>query len=218
MRMMALLGALTCLLSSTGLAISTVRAQPLTKPDTTSCELHIWPSSGLGSIFHGWIHGNIVNGAVTGRKGYPQVPTDPINTDAQRELLSHMPLADLLDLPKHRPVIHENALDSGIIRSTQARVSKSSSPCYAEFIIDDVIFQQDFATGRYLKIVFHFRDFGSATTPQRGFGTWARDKLTLFPAKGSESADAARADIQRAFRADVEQFANYLRRSEQARK
>lgn len=67
--------------------------------DETGCELHVWPGSGLNSIYSGWFHGGIVNGAVTGRDGYPVVPTEPIDTPDQVELLAKAAPQNLLGRP-----------------------------------------------------------------------------------------------------------------------
>ncbi|CAM5527807.1 hypothetical protein [Sphingobium scionense] len=196
--------------------MSLAHAQTETAPADTDrqqpCELHVWPGSGLGSVYHGWLHGGIVNGAVQGREGYKPMNANPLATAEQRTLLASLPLASWLGLPDHRLVLHDESLDSRTMRSTAGRIRPDGSICYAEFMIDDLIFQEDVVTGRYLKILFRFRDFGSEQIARRSFGTWTMARLTLFPPQTAEAEDAALTDLKSAFQQDVEKFGEYLRR------
>ncbi|WP_374139493.1 hypothetical protein [Sphingomonas sp.] len=73
-----------------------------TSQSQASCELHVWPGSKLGSVYSGWVRGGIVNGAVTGRDGYPRTPADAINTAEQAELLKQAELPAVLKLDTYR--------------------------------------------------------------------------------------------------------------------
>ena len=66
-----------------------------------ACELHIWPSSGLRSVYYGWFHAGIVDGAVTGRQGYPPVPKDPLPSALQVELMDKFGVPHALGLPAY---------------------------------------------------------------------------------------------------------------------
>jgi hypothetical protein len=174
------------------------------------CELHVWPGSGLKSVYHGWLHGGLVNGAIDGRDGYPEVPPDPMATSEQTALLAEAQPQRLLMLAEHRLVVHDEALSSRTIRSTPGRIDPSQSTCYAELIVDDVFLQQDVVNGSALKILFRYRNFGADTVPQRTFGTWVQTAMPAFPPKRGEGPEAALADIRRAFAANVERFAAAL--------
>ncbi|WP_353205380.1 hypothetical protein, partial [Sphingomonas sp.] len=140
----------------------------------SGCELHVWPGSGLSSIYSGWFHGGIVNGAVTGRDGYPVVPSGPIGTANQVELLKSGQPNVVLGQADSRVVFHDTALPSRTIRTAATRIDPSTAPCYAEFIVDDVFFQQDIVDGSFLKILFRYREFGTDTAPRKVFGTWVK--------------------------------------------
>jgi len=190
-------------------------------PATTSgsgCELHVWPAAGLNSVYLGWLHGGINNGATTGREGYPQVPTDPMSTASQVSLLEETQPQILLGLPNYRLVIHSEPLSSRAIRTSTARLSDSTSACYGELIVDDVFFQQDVFSGSNLKISFRFRDFGAASTPQRVFGTWVHTPLRLFPVPKGESTAAAIEEMKAAYKNDVAQFAQAFLKPTKAKK
>ncbi len=175
---------------------------------TIICELHVWPSNGLRSAYHGWFHGGIVDGAVTGRDGYPPVPKDPIPTALQAELLAKADLPALLKLTDYVVTVHPEALESRVIRTSTTRISSSQSPCYAELIADDIFFQQDVVNGGYLKSMLRFRNFGSGPTPQKIFGTFVQTKLLKFPPKPDmpEGNQAALDELQTAYQANLVEF------------
>ncbi|MBP7136596.1 MAG: hypothetical protein KBA57_09560 [Sphingomonadaceae bacterium] len=183
-------------------------ASPSSLPQ--ACELHVWPSSGLRSIYHGWWHGGIVDGAVTQRDGYPPVPADPIDSRLQANLLSQLDLPGTLGLAQFKTVIHEEPLASREARSGSARLVASQTPCYAELIADDVFFQQDVVNGSSLKTLFRFRDFGDAQSPLRSFSTWARTPLKLFPPKTPADNEPSLTELQGAYRNNAVLFGGYL--------
>lgn len=179
-------------------------------PSAATCELHVWPGSGLNSIYGGWFHGGIVDGAVTGRDGYPVVPTEPVSTPRQVELLTKARPQMLLRQPDDRLVVHTEALASRTIRTGTARIDSSRAPCYAELIVDDVFFQQDVVDGSFLKVLFRYREFGTDAAPRRTFGTWVKTRLALLPPKPETDPTAAAGELQAAFTHDVTLFAEAL--------
>lgn len=186
-------------------------AEP-TPESQAACELHVWPGSKLGSVYSGWVRGGIVNGAVTGREGYPRTPADAINTAEQAELLEQAELPALLKLDTYRVVMHPEALASSVIRRSPSRIAASDSPCYAELIVDDVMMQHDaFITGKFLKVLFRYREFGTDPAPTRTFGTWVQTRLVKFPPALPEEEEAALAEIKLAFAKNIVAFAAALR-------
>lgn len=196
-------------------------AAPKAAPGTTAaCELHVWPGAGLSSVYYGWAHGGINNGAVTGRAGYPAVPAKEIDTPIQATLLSEAQPQILLSRPGDRLVVHQEALPSRVIRATTTRIGPQDPACYAELIVDNVIYQQDVFSGSYLRILFRFRDFGSAHSqePNRTFSTSVQTKLLTFPAKTPDQLDAATRELHDAFKNDVSLFAQALLRPAKTKK
>jgi len=202
------------LITAALLLATTAEQNPATAP---GCELHVWPGSGLGSVYHGWFHGGIVNGAVKGRTGYPQAPPNPIDTPVQRELLEAARPQQLLQLDGHRLVMHDEALPSRVIRNSPGRIAPSASTCYAELIVDDVLLQQDWVNGSFLRVSFRYRDFGSAQTPARAFGTWVKAPLAGFPAKQPQDPDKLPSEFRAAFAKNIELFANAVNKPAKAR-
>ena len=56
----------------------------------SECEFHVWPGSNLRSVYSGWLHGGIVDGAVNGREGYNPLPPDPLPPGKQLNELRQM--------------------------------------------------------------------------------------------------------------------------------
>ncbi len=193
-------------------------SQAIEAEATGQCELHVWPSSGLRSVYYGWLHGGIVDGAVNGRDGYPPIPKDPVPTTLQVELLSKLDLAGVLQLEGYRVVVHDQSLDSRTIRAATGRLATSTSSCYAELIGDDVFFQQDVFSGAYLKSLIRFRSFGPGNAPARTFGTWTETRLQIFPPKEETQNVAALAELHGAFVKNIESFGAFLNKPAKKKK
>src|SRR3954462_1212848 len=142
-----------------GLAIPAAAQEPTPAAAAVNgCEFHVWPADALMSVYYGWFHGSIVNGQVSGRPGYPRVPPDPIGTRTQSEILPEMQPHRLLGRDDSRLVVHAEALPSRAIRTTAGRLTDSTSHCYAELIVDDVVLQQGAIDGSFLNVLIHYRD------------------------------------------------------------
>lgn len=178
--------------------------------ETLQCELHIWPSKGLRSVYHGWFHGGIVDGAIKARDGYKEIPADPLSREIQIAALSNPALPEMLKLPAYKLIVHEEALDSVKIKNTPGRIMENSAPCYAELITDDVFYQEDVINGSYLKTLFRFKSFQGEGLPKRTFGTWAKVKLLSFPPKTQEQNEHAQDEIRTAFTRNIKEFAAFL--------
>jgi hypothetical protein len=196
---------------SAGAGASAAQAQ---EAPTAACELHVWPSGALNSVYSGWFHGGIVNGAVTGRDGYPDVPPDPLGAASQIALLDGARPHALIGRDGYRLVIHDQPLTSREIRTTPGRLTTDAAACYAELIVDDIFLQQDVFHGSFLKSSFRYRDFGdgtaAATTPARVFGTWVKTELKLFPPKPGADLQSASNELKGAYVQNLSLFAAAL--------
>lgn len=178
---------------------------------TSPCTLHIWPGSPLRSTFYGWLHGGIVDGAVNGRQGYPKLPRAPLDTATQQAVLASLDLPTILGLTGYQVTVHADTLDSRTLRNTPGRYTAEGGPCHAELAVDDVFFQEDSFSGRYLKVIYRFKRFDGSETPTRSFGTIATEKLTLFPpAKPEDDPQAALGELRHAFAESVATFGRQL--------
>ncbi len=184
-------------------------------PAGQGCSLHIWPGSNLRSTYLGWAHGGIVDGAVNGRDGYRRLPVGPLDTDRQRAILSTAAVAKALGLEGYSATVHEGALDSRTLRTSPgswlaATTGMPPSSCQAELAIDDVFFQEDIVSGRYLKVIYRFKRFGDIEGPARSFGQIIAVKLSAFPpAPGTDAAPALK-ELETALVRSVQDFGTSL--------
>lgn len=184
------------------------------------CELHVWPSDGFTRNISTMLSrgdtgviGLMIGAARSDgdkKMRIPDASDDALSVVAQTTLLNDMAVPDIIGLPGHRLVVHDQALESRVIRNSPGRIAPSTSPCYAELVIDDVAFQREAFGARHLKTLFRYRDFGSGQQPQRRFGTWANTRLEHFPPETDADKTAAAADLHSAFRANLVLFAQYL--------
>ncbi|WP_448500818.1 hypothetical protein [Sphingomonas sp.] len=177
--------------------------------DPAACTLHVWPSDGLGSVYSGWFHGGIVNGAVNGRDGYPPVAKDPLMPSAQTDAIAEAAPQRLIGDGQARLVVHDAPLPSRTARSSAGRIAADATGCYGELIVDDVTLRQDLVTGSHLMTLFRYRHFGDADLPDRSFGTWVKTKLNVDPAKDPNQAAP---ELRRAYIANFSLFADALAR------
>lgn len=171
------------ILVASGLTAGTaVHAQDTVPPTAaTSCTLHVWPGSSLRSTYSGWLHGGLVDGAVNGRDGYRKLPEQPLDTAKQKQVLESLDLTSALGLSGYRVVVHAETLDSRTMRTTAGPWLPDGGACHAELAVDDVFYQEDVFSGRWLKVIYRYRSFRGLTTPERSFGQIISEKLTLFP-------------------------------------
>jgi len=197
-------------------------------PVAATCELHVWPGSDPIHIYYGWMHGGTVDGAIKpgvdskalakaetpvalGRPGYPHAPTDLLTAELQAALLEESTPQLLINRPEYVLVVHSEALSSRVIRTSSTRIAPSTSSCYAELIVDDVVLSQNAIGGPSLRTLFRIREFGSATTPTSKFTTWTMTRLVAFPRKPAEATAEnmrqGREELKAAFIANLRQFA-----------
>lgn len=204
----------TCLAALGGAAAALLGAPALAAQDTaapaaaTGCELHVWPSSPVRSSSNNYfVMRSIVDGAVQGRDGYVKLPENILGSDRQIRTLNEVGVTETLGLPGYTVVVHDQPLPSRVIRTTAGRLQPDSAACYAEFVTDDVFYQEDAISGRKLKAIFRFRQFdGGSQTPTRTFGTFAQRGLSLFPPKTPEQLDPALEEFRTAFSEAFKEF------------
>lgn len=193
-------------LSTTALATPGV-AQGM---DARRCELHVWPGDGLKSVYFGWFHGGTVDGQLQGRSGYPQLPRDPIATARQAELIEAAAPHTLLGRPDDQLIVHREALDSRTIRTMPGRLSDSSVPCYGELVVDDIVFRQDVIAGTVLMTLYRYRRFDAGPAADYRFANWTKASLKLLPLRPGGDLDAAIAELEGAYVADLKSFAELV--------
>lgn len=179
--------------------------------EAAACSLHVWPGNALRSTYSGWIHGGIVDGAVNGREGYRKLPEEPLGTARQKVVLEKANLAGALGLAGYTVVVHANALDSRTLRTTPGPWLPDGGACHAELAVDDVFFQEDVFSGRYLKVIYRYRSFRGDNKPERTFGQIITERLLLFPpAKPEEDPQAGIDELAAAMNKSIVDFGSAL--------
>lgn len=177
-----------------------------TEPAVT-CELHVWPAKGFHTVQYGWTHGGTVDGMQKGRKGYPDMPDEPLSPMIQREELAKLNLPAILKLDGYRTVIHDAPLDTGVIRTTPGRHIADSGSCYSELIVEDIVYQNNVINGKWLNVIYRFRQFeGAATEPTRKYGTYILARLLKFPSDPDKDPTPALDELRQAFSQSVSTF------------
>ena len=186
------------------------------------CELHVWPSEGLGSVRQtdassgliGLIASNAENKGIKSKSaqnnpaaGKPDAPLSPMK---QRQLLADAPLADLLGLSGYRVVVHDVALDTLTIRNVKTRYVRSDVSCYADLVIDDTTFTTAGVGGVGLRSFIRFRKFGPDASPTMTYGTWVNTGLKQFSLADATPSDAAVGELNAAFGNNLTQFGRFL--------
>lgn len=201
-------------------SLAPAKAQEAPAPAPAACELHVWPSSPVRSSSNNYfVMRSIVDGAVQGRDGYVKLPENILGTDTQLRTLGEAGVIETLGLTGYTLVVHDQPLPSRVIRTTAGRLQPDSAACYAEFVTDDVFYQEDAISGRKLKAIFRFRQFdGGSQTPTRTFGTFAQRGLSLFPPKTPEQLDPALEEFRTAFGEAFKEFGAALNKPAKGKK
>ena len=190
-----------------------------------TCELHVWPADEMiavrqraaESMDASGVLGGIVKRAqeAAASRGDARVasiltaePEPPLSTTHQIDLIKKSSLGGLLGVTGYRTIVHDIPLKSREIRMVATRYdSSSTAPCYADLVVDDLIYSREYARGRKLKAFLRFRDFGASPLPVRSFATLVETKLELFSLDPPVMTDAATAELRAAFTHNLQVFA-----------
>lgn len=213
----------------TFLAVSTVLlATPaLAQDDGAPCELHIWPAvelrfsdQGMWDNFKSGLQGGILGELDKPERRMersdremeqlPAAPQELMAVADQVALLKALPDAAGLGLPAHRLIVHDTALSSRDIRNTKGRHASASATCYADLVLDSLVFSNEWGNGQNLKSFYRFRDFGTGDAPIRSFGAWVDTRLAIEPEDLPEKFDSAEAEMHAAFTNNIALFSAAL--------
>lgn len=176
------------------------------------CDLHVWPANNLRLTYSDFFRGGRIDDEVAGRDGDPTLPSSPLSTERQVQILRDLPLAEGLGLAGYSTIIHEHPLDSRKLRRSKERFAPTASACYAELALDDVFYQEDVVSGKYLKALFRFRSFDGDSLTRR-FGAYSQVKLKLFPPATPKERNAALDELTQAYKQAIVEFGEALNKS-----
>ena len=177
-------------------------AAPPAPAAATACELHVWPAERFQAMTSGLLGGGLLDAAIhaDGDKARRSHLASALDADGQLSALQQIDLVTLLRLRPSTVIVHDAALDRKTVNKIATRRATSSSPCYAELIVADFLYQKSTIYGRSLRTLFMLRDFGSATSKPAIYKTWGGNGLKIFPAKPGEDVTAADAELVDVFK------------------
>lgn len=171
--------------------------------------MHVWPSDGLHSAYWGNFHSGTVDGAVTGRAGYPAISADLLDTADQARLLRQVDGHRVLGRDGYTIVVHDTPLATTGIALAPAAYTPTHSACYAELIVQRVSFEQNAMTGSQLGLLLSLREFGPDGGVSRSFMSSVHQHLPKMTHRSSApvTVPEAEAEMHDAFQAGIDEFA-----------
>lgn len=180
----------------------------------TGCELHVWPAERFKAVTTGWGSGFGMIGAIAdsaghakGDQGRKAALASALDSPGQTAALASLGLPELLGQPGATVVRHDEPLDRKTVNKIETRRAPSTSPCYAELIVADLLYQKAAIYGRSLKTLFIYRRFGPGQDKPVTYKGWGGNGLKLFPPKPGEDIEAANAELVDVFKNDFREFA-----------
>jgi hypothetical protein len=180
------------------------------------CELHVWPAQRMASLTTGLLGGGLIDAALHSGKDASNKASMASALDSQSQLdaLQSLNLVQELALPAGTTVIrHEEPLDRKTMNKIKTRRATSTSSCYSELIVADVMYQKAAIYGRSLKTLFMVRNFGNDATIDREYKAWGGNGLKLFPAKEGEDTTAALDELVSVFKKNFQEYATNERKA-----
>jgi hypothetical protein len=200
-------------------------ASVATEPSATgtaeepACELHVWPAERVQSMTTGVLGPGLLNSAIEGGRDQRNrtAMSSALDPEGQAAALEPLDLPASLALPPSKVILHKEPLDRKTINKISTRRAPSTSNCYAELMVADQLFQQDWIMGRTLRTLFMLRDFGTKTDKPVIYKAWGGNPIKLFPPKEGEDVEAAYRELGEVFMKNFEEFARNARKSREAR-
>lgn len=198
---------------------ATVDAPAAVPAQEPACELHVWPAERVQSMTTGVLGPGLLNAAIEGGRDQRNrtAMSSALDPEGQAAALEPLDLPAALALPPSRVILHKEPLDRKTINKISTRRAPSTSNCYAELMVADQLFQQDWIIGRSLRTLFMLRDFGAKSDKPNIYKAWGGNPIKLFPPKEGEDVEAAFRELGEVFMKNFEEFAANARKSRTAR-
>lgn len=183
------------------------------------CELHIWPAERMNSSTSGLLSsfglvGALLDAEVQSGKDARNktLIASALDSPSQLDALQELDLRALLPLTPGTIIIrHEQPLERKTMNKVKTRRAESTSTCYSELIVAEVVYEKRPIYGRSLRTLFMVRQFGNDQKIDAQFKAWGGNGLKLFPPKEGEDAIAALDELVSVYKANFEEFAKKAR-------
>lgn len=227
MRAGLVIGMAVLCLGQTGEAIAQDQAMPpavAPAPDAPGCELHVFPTENYIGFNSGLLSGFGPVGAVVDQETHKnKVATitdlmrDYLGPDIQLGELEKINYLTRLGVQDYKVIIEPPTPSNEAVKADPAikakvkalnadlkagkRITSSTNPCYAEFILVSVFYFKAMMYGSNLLVGTQFRDFSKGGAPVVSIGA-VKNPLEVFPPKSADMVEPAKAELREAFAKD----------------
>jgi hypothetical protein len=172
----------------------------------------VWPAArvsattqGAGAAFG--LIGALVDAAAHAEKNKRDTAfiTGALDAQAQANVLRGLDLPARLHLPPSQVIVHAEGVDTN--RDDPRRLSDSTAPCYAEFVVRDLFYFQSLAYKGQMRTFLEVRRFDGAALKIDFRDSKHEDLSVKLPKEGEDTGPATDA-LLTAFRGDVTFFAD----------
>lgn len=192
--------------------------------EAPGCELHVFLTENYIGFNSGLLSGLGPIGAVAdldAHKGrvatVKELMKDYLGPDIQLQELEKVNYRAKLGVEDYRVIIEPPTPSADAVKADPAlkarvkalnadlkagkRITASTNPCYAEFLLVSVFYFKAMMYGSNLLVGTQFRDFSKGGTPMISIGA-VKNPLENFPPKTPEMVEAAKAELRDAFAKD----------------
>lgn len=188
---------------------------------TELCELHFWPASSVDTYpqptnAKGGPLWSLAFGGQKRAEALQAVRSDiasSLDGEGSALALGQEDIANRLGFPSSSLVIHDAPLNKYGLSRIRDRRATSNSPCYSELIVTAILFKNGSWGGHFLDSTFMLREFGSRGEPSRVTTGGGSIRLTVYPTKEGQDAEAAQSDLNSAFRQGFDNFVAKVRKA-----
>lgn len=214
------LGTIGCVLATSAVAQDTATASATavaTPANATTpigdCELHVFPAERFKAQTSGFMSSFGLIGALADASGHAKgdqarkaAMASALDSPGQSNALGTFDLSSMLGIKPSKIVLHADPLDRKTINKISKRRSDSTSACYSELMVADLLYMKSPIYGRSLRGLFMVRNFGAARDKPAIYKGWGGNGLKKFPAKEGEDVQAANDELVSVFKADFAEF------------
>jgi hypothetical protein len=173
------------------------------------CELHVYPAYAVGVVDATQVNvqqgalGSVVAAGIQNlfRIKDPQAVQlflqDALPPADQMAMLRAIRFAETVKGNGRTVIIHETPVTNLTLKGfkTQPRSAQTPAACYSELVLAGIYFEKS-TLSQKLKSSYFWRDFGTASVPQRAFLKGVGEGLSNFPPKTEQEAAQARESVR----------------------
>jgi len=195
-------------------------AQDAAPVGEAQCELHVWPAERFQSMSTSLLGGGLLDAAIHADKDKDNKSklASALDPQGQLDALASLDLPRLMNAQSVRVITHIDPLDRKTLNKISTRRATSTSPCYSELIVTDLVYTAHPIYGRSMTTAFMWREFTNAASKPASVGGAGSNRLSLFPPKEGEDFQAASDELTTVFKANFEEFARKVAKRAAGRK